>query len=623
MLTALRSKASSWIIKVLFLVLIATFGVWGVSDVFHLRSGDTVIANVGPERITEPEFSRQLRIQVDRLQPMFQGKLDSEMAKQIGLPRQVLANMVNSTLFDVEAQRLHLSVPDSVVQQRVVAAFNNGLGQLDRARLSMYLDQSHLNEAMFLDTVRKDIARNELFTAIAGGVRVPDQLVNLIYGYRAEKRVASTVFIADSSITDVGQPDDKALEAFHKENASRYQAPEYRAVTLVTLRPEDIAGEIGVSEDEIAEEYKAHAAEYDVPERRHLEQIIFKDEASAKAAADQLKGGASFADVAQQVTGKPPADLGSLAKSEVLGVLAEPSFAAGANGVTAPVKTGFGWHIVHVLAIEPGHKATLAEVHDRIKGELARRKAIDALDSLSKQLEDALAGGAPLDQAAAKLKLKVEKIAAIDANGKGPDDAVIPGVTGNQQIVPAIFNTTEGQTTDLIDIGEGSYAIVKVDGVTPEAVRPLDKIRDRVIADWQQAQREKLAAEKAKKLLERLNGGEDLAKIAAELQVPVKTTQPFTRDAGDPAADLSPEAAAKLFGVKVGQGVASASGAGQVLARLDRIDPANPAADQAQVDRLRADLREKLANDLLVEFSSALREQIPVTTDNRAIEALF
>jgi peptidyl-prolyl cis-trans isomerase D len=623
MLTALRSKASSWIIKVLFVVLIGTFMIWGIGDVLRLRSGDPVVAEVGPQKITAPQFMREFRMQMDRLQPMFGGKLDSEMAKQMGLPRQVLANIVSRTLFDVEAARLHLAVPDAVVRARIQGAFKNELGQFDRQRFEMALDQLHLSEPAFIDNYRNDIARNEMFASVAGGVAVPRTLLDLIYGYRAEKRVASTIYIADSSITDVGQPDQKALEAFHKDNAGRYQAPEYRAVTLVLLRPDDVAADIAVSDDEINQEYQAHAAEYDVPERRHLEQIIFADEAAAKAAAEQIKGGASFADVAQKATGKPPGDLGTVAKSEVLPVLAGPVFAAPANGVTDPVKTPFGWHLVRVVGIEPGHKATLAEVRDKIKADLARRKAVDALDSLSKQLEDELAGGAPLDQAATKLKLKVEKIAAIDANGKAPNDAAIPGVTGNQQIVPAIFNTPEGQTTDLIDIGENSYALLRVEGVTPAAVRPLDQVRDRVIADWQQAQREKLAGEEAKKLVERLSGGEDIAKIAAELNVPVKTSQAFTRDAGDAAADLSPEAAAKLFAVKSGQFIASPSGQGQVVARLDSIEPANPAADTEQVDKLRADLREKLANDLLVQFSAALREQIPVTTDTAALEALF
>ena len=86
-------------------------------------------------------------------------------------------------------------------------------------------------------------------------------------------------------------------------------------------------------------------------------------------------------------------------------------------------------------------------------------------------------------------------------------------------------------------------------------------------------------------------------------------------------ADLSFRVGGKIASRLVDAGMAVT--AGQVLARLDSVEPANPAADPAQVDRLRADLREKLANDLLVEFSSALREQIPVTTDNRAIEALF
>jgi len=39
MLTALRSKATSWIVKILFLLLIGSFGVWGVGDMLRQGGG--------------------------------------------------------------------------------------------------------------------------------------------------------------------------------------------------------------------------------------------------------------------------------------------------------------------------------------------------------------------------------------------------------------------------------------------------------------------------------------------------------------------------------------------------------------------------------------------------------
>jgi peptidyl-prolyl cis-trans isomerase D len=312
-----------------------------------------------------------------------------------------------------------------------------------------------------------------------------------------------------------------------------------------------------------------------------------------------------------------------VAKNEMLPALAGSAFDAPEGGVTAPVHTPFGWHLTHVVKVQPGHKATLAEMHDKVKADIVRRKAADALISLTKQFDDELASGASLEKTAEKLRLKVRKVAAVDAGGKAADGKPVEGVADSQPIMAAIAATPGGQTTDITDAGDDNYFILKVDGVTPAAVRPLADVRDRVIADWQHAERVKKAAEKAAKLVERLRGGEDLAKLAAELGVPVKTSTPFTREAGDPAADITPEAATKLFAAKVGEVIAAASGDGQVVAKLDRIDPANPAADQAAVDKLRESLRQGLASDLIVEFGNALRQQIPVTTDYTLLDKLF
>src|SRR6266404_6532044 len=133
MLTALRSKASSWVIKILFLVLISSFGIWGVGDMLRQGGSDPAVAEIGPARITGPQFMKEFHDQVNRLQPRFGGKLDNDLARQLGLPKVVLDQMVGNTLLDVEADRLHLVMPDAVIQQLIFGgpAFKNQAGQFD------------------------------------------------------------------------------------------------------------------------------------------------------------------------------------------------------------------------------------------------------------------------------------------------------------------------------------------------------------------------------------------------------------------------------------------------------------------------------------------------------------
>ena len=35
MLTRIRAKTGSWVVKILFVLLIAAFGVWGIGDIFR------------------------------------------------------------------------------------------------------------------------------------------------------------------------------------------------------------------------------------------------------------------------------------------------------------------------------------------------------------------------------------------------------------------------------------------------------------------------------------------------------------------------------------------------------------------------------------------------------------
>src|SRR6202035_5030040 len=95
MLQAIRSKAGSLVVKILFALLIVSFGVWGIGDIFRERSAaETTVASVGGLKSHADELQIAVRREMDRNQRMLGGNFTAAQAKQIGLVETVLDRIV-------------------------------------------------------------------------------------------------------------------------------------------------------------------------------------------------------------------------------------------------------------------------------------------------------------------------------------------------------------------------------------------------------------------------------------------------------------------------------------------------------------------------------------------------
>jgi peptidyl-prolyl cis-trans isomerase D len=628
MLTALRSKSSKFVLKILFVVLIASFAVWGIGDIFRGGGRLTSPVEVGPVAVSQVELQDEYRRQLMQLQSLYGSSIDAETARALGLGNRVVSDVVSRALIAVYTQRIGMRVGDDAVRQVIQndATFRNDLGQFDRSRFEAWLSRNGMSEGNLVSRLRSDIARNQLTAALITGVQAPQSLVSAVHEYRGEQRVAQTLRLAAADMPDVPAPTDAALEAFHQENIDRYQAPEYRALTIVRLSPEDLAKEIQIADDEIAAAFEARKHEFDQPERRHLDQIVFPDEAAAQAAAEKLAAGGDFVEIAREATGGAPIDLGTVDKAGLAGSfaeLADAAFATPVGQVTAPTMTVLGWHIVRVLSVEPAREATLAEHRDEIAHDLALEQAHDSIVSIANQLEDELAGGVTLEEVGDKLDLPLTKVEAADATGKTPGGAAVDAVTKEPGLATLAFETEAGAVSPLSDSADGGYYILRVDGITPAATRPLAEVRDQVAIDWLAAERAKAAADKAASIVEQLNGGADMATLAAELGREVKTSTPVTRDGEDAVASLDPVAVETLFTLEQGDAAAVADGDDQVILRLAEIRAPADGGDPVATAELRDALRRDLANDVVSQFMAALQQEVPVSVDQDAIDRLF
>jgi peptidyl-prolyl cis-trans isomerase D len=288
--------------------------------------------------------------------------------------------------------------------------------------------------------------------------------------------------------------------------------------------------------------------------------------------------------------------------------------------VSEPIKSPFGIHVVHVKAITPGATRSFDEVKDQLRHELALAQAGDALASVVNQLDDTLAGGASVEDAANKLGLTVQKIDAVDAEGKDRDGKDL-GL--NAEILQLAQATEAGGTSLVSSLSDGSYAVVQVPSVAPGEPKPLTEVTEQVKNDWLAEARRAATDARAKDLVEKLKASGDLAALAQQQGLELKVTAPFARGKGDPDNGVDSTMATALFKVKLGEAAIGRVADGAIVARLSDIVPAKPEESKDKLDELSKQLTSTLRNDLSAQFAAALSQDIKIERNNEVITQML
>jgi len=623
MLEAIRKRSAGIVVKGLLALLIMSFAMWGIADVFNPSGTDQTLASVGEIEIQPEQVRREYQREIERLSKAFGTRLDAEQARMFGIAQAVVQRLVERSLYDLAARDLGVLANDDLVRRdiRDFSAFKNAKGEFERARFQQLLQNNRLSEASYVELTRNDIARSQYLSMVNSDALTPKPLARSLYAFRNEKRIAETVTFKYASVTKVPEPEETALVKFHTDNAKDYTAPQYRNLTFISLTAEEIAKEIAVSDDTIAKAYDERIGDFTEPEKRDLQQIRFKDEASARAGYERLKTGDDFIKVAKELADMDPqgTELGSMKKSELLPGLAEAAFSLVADGYTEPLKSVLGWHILRLKSVQVAHSKTLEEVAPYLKKNIAAEQAIDSLYNLANSLEDQLGGGASLEEAAKALNLPLKSQIDVDQNGLSAAGTKIAGLPAGNFLEVA-FSTANGQESALNEVGNEGYFIVRVDSVTDSVLRPLDSVRADIIAAWKTGQRRALAQKSAEQLIAKIKAGGDLAKLAVDMGLTVSLSKPIARSGGQA---LPRDLVTGLFSTQPGQTAAAAGPLGYVVARLKEVLPADPLVDTQKVKALSAELNTSIRGDLMSQLANGLRQKFPVSINTEAVNALF
>jgi peptidyl-prolyl cis-trans isomerase D len=613
MLQAIHSKANSLVVKLLMGLLMATFALWGIGDIFRNWSADTSVAKVGGKEISADQLSSAMRDQLARLRNILGNDADIDDATKRGVAENALNGLIDSDLVDLEVQRLGLAMGDGAVRQAILdnPAFRDPSGLFDRNRYQQLLALNQLSEPQFEASVRQDLLRGALTGAVVDGATPPIFMANALYRSRAEQRTAMIVTLTPASVPAPPMPTESQLAAFHDAHKDDFRLPERRSLTLALLRVGDVAATIKIPEAKLKDAYEQHRNEFNTPEERDLKQLLLPDEAKAKAAETALKAGKDFATVAKEAgPDASSADLGWVKRDDLPTDLAKAAFTLPQGKTSAPIKSSFGWHILLVSAIKPATVQPFAAVKDRLQQSMARDQAADAISDIANHVDDAVAAGDSLATIAQKYALKTETIAKVDAQGRGPDGKPVDLPQPSDAILHAAFATPAGQSSPLTELGEEGYFIVHVDTITPAEVQPLAAAHAKAVTLWQDQARKDALKKLAQELVQEVKAGKSLDQAAAARKLTATTTPALQRTSGDDK--VPPALVASIFDAKKGEAVSAPAGDNYAVAQVETIEPADPSKNADAVKDLSDQITGEMRNDLMSAFEQALRAHFPV-----------
>ncbi len=624
MLRGMRKASSNWLGKIIMAtvmgVLIVSFGIWGIADIFR-GFGQSTLATVGRTEISTEQFRQTYTDRLQQVGRQIGRPLTMDQARAFGFDRQVLQQTIAEAALDEEARRLGLG---QSIEETMRMIFNDpnfkGVnGAFDPARFQTVIRQLGFSEQRFIAEQRRVSLRRQIAGTIAAGLEPPKLLVDALARFQNEQRTIEYVKLDAAQAGTIDPPSPETLAAYFDDHKTLFRAPEYRKISFVAITPEEIGKWSEVTDEDAKKAFEQRRDKLGTPERRQIWQIVFPNAEEAMTARNRIASGTSFEDLAKERGLNPSdVDLGVIAKSAIVDpAVADAAFSLPTGEISQPEQGKFGYALVKVGKIEPGVTPSYENFASEIKKDIANERARSKVAELRDKMDDERGGGASVIEAAQKLGLNAVTVDAVDRSGRLPSGQPAPNIPRGLDVVSQAFNSDVGVDNDPIQFDRG-YVWYDVLGITPSRERNLDEVKDQVEARWRDDQITSRLRAKATDMVQKLEQGGKLVDEATQAGLSVQTASGLTREATVPG--LSAGAIAAAFRTPkdgVGQTPDAGANAWIVFRVTDiTVPPVDLASDDMK--KLKETIQRGLTDEQIAQYITKLESEIGTNVNQAA-----
>ena len=617
MITKIRKFQDSWLVKgILALTALSFMSLFGISGYIGHGKNNRAIVRVDDVEIMQDDINNQLNEQIQTTRNLFGDDMEiSETMRTAMLYEIVQKNLVNAIL-QKTAQDNNVSISDELVRKIIYSQpeFMDASGQFSLEKMRRMLSLTGWSEQKYIETLRRDVIKQHLVQSPVEGITLPKAINPYLSELDGQRKVFQFAVIDPAKLKVDRKISAEEIEQYYQDFAPPFEEPENRDVSFIELSVDQLAQNIVPDDLEIQEYYQNNIADFVIPEKRHVLQMVFDDQATADKAEAALNAGGDFFKVAQDIAKQDRAttDLGEVSQDMLIADMSEAVFDLKKGDYTLPVKSDMGWHIMKVTSITPKKETSLAAAKGKIIENIRKEQAYEQASDVISEIEDKLGAGAGLEDIASQYNVKINTAKGLKDDGSVKSVvAAFKALVISDDFIDTAFSYNPGEISQVMENDTG-FAILRVDNIHDAKQKELADVKGEIEKLWADNEKNAIAQEILTDVSHDLENGDKFADVAKRFDLDLKTTSPLKR--GESFAGLTPSQLIEVYQEKEGTPKVFNEDERVIIVVPSKVVRSKVKVSPEKMDALRASaqaaLSQEMANELIDAYGSEYKVRV-------------